>query len=108
MNRLTLFFLLLTSCALFSKAREENLPKVQVGQTQQELIEIMGEPDKRLTENNEEKWYYDVTSADNRRSDPYTAVFEKGLLKRWFFDTARNAPGGPASGKHRGKKTEQP
>jgi outer membrane protein assembly factor BamE (lipoprotein component of BamABCDE complex) len=102
---MSFIFLFLSSCALFSKSRQENISKVQIGQTKIEIVEILGEPEKQSTAGGEEKWYYDIITSDQRRTDPYTAIFENGVLKRWYFDTARNGPPEPPShGKRRSSK----
>jgi outer membrane protein assembly factor BamE (lipoprotein component of BamABCDE complex) len=78
-----------SACSIFSKAREENLNQVQLGQTKAELIALIGEPSDKSEPGTTERWYYEVTSRDEKRSDPYTAVFENDKLKNWYFDAAR-------------------
>jgi len=99
-----LIFLCLTSCALFSKAREENLRKVQIGQSQAEVIEAIGEPSEKSEPGNSEQWLYEITSGDQKSSYPYTADFENGKLVRWYFDSARVGHSTQSSG--RGKRAK--
>ena len=81
----------LTSCSTFSKSREQNLYQVHIGQSKAELLAALGQPSKQIVLGSEEKWLYDVYSADNRQIYPYTATFENGTLAKWDFDTLRNA-----------------
>lgn len=81
--------ILVSACALFSKAREENLAKVQVGQSESEVIAAIGEPSDKSPSGKTELWHYDIISADERTYYPYTGHFENGKLTSWFFDTAR-------------------
>jgi outer membrane protein assembly factor BamE (lipoprotein component of BamABCDE complex) len=100
--------LLLASCALFSKAKQENVSKIQIGQTKNEVLEILGEPESQSVSGREEKWHYEIITSDERRTDPYTAIFEDGTLKQWYFDTARNTPEPAARGNKRSSKHDVP
>lgn len=76
-------------CALFSKAQDENLYKIHIGQSREEVIDAVGEPVERILDGPSERWHYDIASRDQRRSYPYTAVFQDNKLNAWYFDTAR-------------------
>jgi outer membrane protein assembly factor BamE (lipoprotein component of BamABCDE complex) len=79
-----------TACSTFSKAREQNLEMVHVGQSKAQLIDTLGKPDAVEMQGSMEMWHYEIYSADNRRIYPYTASFENEHLAKWSFDTARN------------------
>jgi outer membrane protein assembly factor BamE (lipoprotein component of BamABCDE complex) len=85
-----LFFLALTSCAMFSKAREENLHDIHNGMTKSEVIEVLGKPDKEGMEGTNEKWQYLITSSDLKHEYPYTATFSNGVLSDFYLNAAHN------------------
>ena len=80
---------LLSACGSLSKAREENLQRIRVGQSADELISILGEPQQREKIGSTEKWYYAVSSRNGYRTYPYTATIADGRLKTFDFDTNR-------------------
>ena len=60
------------------ESSEQNLYKVHIGQSPEELKAALGTPSKQESLGSTEKWYYDVYSSDNRQIYPYTATFENG------------------------------
>jgi outer membrane protein assembly factor BamE (lipoprotein component of BamABCDE complex) len=97
-------FMFLTACSTFSRAREENLSQVHPGLSKQELIEIMGEPEKQEIDGPQERWQYVVMSSDHRHDDPYTATFEKGILTNWYFNSPHHEVNSDAQSKNSGGK----
>jgi hypothetical protein len=80
-------FLLLAGCATFTKARESNLSKLRNGQTQAELIEILGEPKERAGQAN---WFYDIYSDDSTQRHTYRARFKDGVLTSFEMDATKD------------------
>jgi outer membrane protein assembly factor BamE (lipoprotein component of BamABCDE complex) len=83
--------LLTVSCAMFTKARQSNAGKIEVGQSQAQVTALLGDPDKQMKEGEVDVWYYDIYSNDSSRLFPYTARFAKGVLKSFEKDEARGA-----------------
>ena len=81
---------LISACASLVKAREKSLREISIGQSKAEVIQILGEPDKKATRAGEERWSYKIVSEDQLRYLPYTAVFEGETLTNFYFDTARD------------------
>ena len=81
----------LMACATFSKANEQNLYQVHLGQTKADLLTAMGTPSRQAVDGSSEKRYYEVYSFDYRQIYPYTATFENDKLVHWDFDTRRTS-----------------
>lgn len=91
----------LSGCGSLSKTRHSNLVLVRVGQTQQELVTVLGKPGKEIKNGNNETWLYDVYSDDNSRTYPYNAKFEKGILVSFDADSRRGVEDGELRQKRR-------
>lgn len=68
----------------------QNLEKVRVGQTTEQVRSAIGKPEAQKAEGAQEIWDYDIYSEDGRTIYPYRARFEKGVLVSITPDSLRN------------------
>jgi outer membrane protein assembly factor BamE (lipoprotein component of BamABCDE complex) len=99
----------LSGCAMFSKAREENLREIHPGLKKDEVVSILGKPDKELTDHGIQKWQYTIVSSDLKHEYPYVANFsDDGVLTDFYQNSGHSddakpeAPARKGGGKHRG------
>jgi outer membrane protein assembly factor BamE (lipoprotein component of BamABCDE complex) len=80
--------ILLASCSYhIRKQNNENLKKLHIGMTKQEVLDIMGEPLKNEVYNTDNVWYYftQVKWSDGSitRDECTPLFFENGKLAGW-------------------------
>lgn len=117
-DRVTFFSMLalalstfLVSCSTLSwtKANEENFRQVKVGQTKDEVENVIGKPEVELPTDVVSKsttLKYQILRADRRSYDPYALVFKSGRLVEINYDT-QSARDQVALSQQRGKSSQK-